>query len=215
VVAIRLKEIKSQDRLPEFTSAVKARIRSRLRQKIDELKAAIFGELPMSPETNRSIKAMALEMLTRHYFGPLKAGIVIAGFGEKDFMPSLLSYDIEEMVENRLRSVTAGSQSITPHNSAAIVAFAQQEMVHSFLQGIDRDLYQYIKKSTSTVFEGALDAILNVLQRADRTTARKINQVVRPELKKLTQGLAKEWDNKLMSYWGLWWRSYHPYQKMS
>lgn len=69
-----------------------------------------------------------------------ETGIVIAGFGEEEIFPSLKSYLVEGIFKGALKYKEEHDVKISATRSATIVPFAQQEMVHSFLTGIDPDL---------------------------------------------------------------------------
>lgn len=66
-------------------------------------------------------------------------GIVIAGYGENEIFPSLHSYHICGKLGNSFVYTEEKCFSITPNSSAFIFPFAQSEMVHSFMEGIDPD----------------------------------------------------------------------------
>lgn len=66
-----------------------------------------------------------------------ETGIVIAGFGETEIFPVLNSYLIEGIFNGVLKYKIEHKVEINATNPATIVPFAQQEMVHSFLTGID------------------------------------------------------------------------------
>ena len=77
---------------------------------------------------------------------PTYSGVVIAGFGEKDIFPSLVLYAIELVINNRLKYDNIIDSRITYESEAAIIPFAQREMVTTFMEGVDPN-YKKIKDS--------------------------------------------------------------------
>jgi len=201
VVKKRLELIKNRRVLPGFGSKIRSRLSSSLRSQIEQAKNIVFGKLPVSTPTRRHFTSIALETLTRHYFGPFLSGLVVGGFGDRDYTPSLLAFEIEEMVARRPRSILVNEDHINSQNTAVIVPFAQQEMVHSFLRGIESEMDNYSRRSTRQLFEGALDAVLSVIKRADTALGNQLRQATSPELEKLLNGLFQDWDGKCYEYW--------------
>ncbi len=201
VVKKRLELIKARTLLPGFGAEFRARLASRLRAKIEDAEKTVFAKLPIMSVTRRHLTLIALEMLSRQYFGPFLSGLVVAGFGDRDFTPSLLAYEIEEMVERRPRSILVNENHVDSKSSAIIVPFAQQEMVHSFLRGIESDMDSYIRRSTKELFEGALESVFSAIQRVNTALGNKLRDATSPELKKILNGLFQDWDKKCRDYW--------------
>lgn len=107
-----------------------------------------FLDLPSIGSTERDqLKELALLFMVKD-LKHTSSGIVVAGFGTNELFPTLISYDIEGMVyprHLRCRSVhnTTGTSIETGAN---IIPFAQAEMVHSFMTGIDPDLENKISR---------------------------------------------------------------------
>lgn len=76
-------------------------------------------------------------------------GVVIAGFGDDEIFPVLKSYTVEGIFNGVLKYKEGHDVHINANKSATIVPFAQQEMVHSFLTGID----PYLKRQVVGLIE--------------------------------------------------------------
>jgi len=201
VVRNMLKWVQSFDYLPGITPSRRARIVSRFAKRVAEAKKSVFGDLPLSSGTSRQITSIAREMPNRRCFGPQESGIVFAGFGETEYTPSLFAYAVEGMVDGIPRAFLLQSVQIDYRNSASIIPFAQQEMVHAFLQGIDDKLKRDMKSSTSTLFRGALDTILGVVEKSDSTMAGRLRDAIQPETDTLLNSLFTDWDKRSKQYW--------------
>lgn len=85
-------------------------------------------------------------------------GVVIAGFGEEDIFPRLYQYEVEGKIlgrrKYRLRKTTMIEAENTQDSTiVSINPFAQQEMVHSFIEGVDPylkyQIFRLIEQFTS------------------------------------------------------------------
>lgn len=80
-------------------------------------------------------------------------GIVIAGYGDKDIFPTIYEYYVNGVVKDfrRYKLNRNGRVDAEQSNTATIMPFAQQEMVHSVVSGIDPYLYNEIQEVLSSV----------------------------------------------------------------
>jgi hypothetical protein len=68
----------------------------------------------------------------------LRSGVVIAGFGRRDFFPRLTSIELFGAIDGALRHAKGDQEEVisTDHQSA-VVPFAQRDMVDGFINGIN------------------------------------------------------------------------------
>jgi hypothetical protein len=130
--------VTSQTRLntlpPDFEKELVRKYLGIFDQAIDD----VFKKLPLSAQARRQLRRICVALLVNDMskFMANTSGIVIAGFGEDELYPSLVSYEIECLVNDRLKYKPDRSAEIGRRQPAALVPFAQQEMVHSFMAGI-------------------------------------------------------------------------------
>jgi hypothetical protein len=74
------------------------------------------------------------------------SGIVIAGYGEKEIYPSLISYDIEMVIDNKLKFLPKQNISVDHQNDSFVEPFAQEDMVKTFLRGVSPDYEEIINE---------------------------------------------------------------------
>ena len=201
-VSAHLKFIRRCPRIKGIGKKTIEEIRRRYSPKIRRARTEVFGKLPISAATSRKIASVALEMLSRHYLGPSQSGVVIAGFGEREALPSLYGYEVEEMVANHPRRVLTEDHRITPKNGAAIIPFAQQDIVLTFLRGIDGDLATHMRESTTSIFNGVISSILDEIGNVDKTLKNSLDAAVRPEGQRVLKNLFQEWDRQTVFHWG-------------
>ena len=155
----------------------------------------------MSSESIAAIDACAHEALLRHLFGPYKAGVVVAGFGEEEYLPALLNYECEGRLADRVRLRQVGSAAISRDNDASLMAFAQREAVTTFLEGIDSGLADFMRTSTLTLFQGAFEAALALVAARDQTIATAVEAQLRPQLTAKIRDLLDAWKSERAGFW--------------
>lgn len=102
-----------------------------------------------------------LALIAVFYCTPVNSsGIVVAGFGNDDIFPSVITYEIHGVYNNHLLYKVNTEKTIINENAqpmkSDIVPFAQEDVVRSFLDGIHPELFNF---ATSYV-EGTIDAFL-------------------------------------------------------
>ncbi len=134
-------------RLP---STQEARIRRRYSQELSELKRSVFKKLPISKSASNRLAQITGWLFTKDKFRMNSSGVVFAGFGTRETFPSLYSVRIEGLLLNRLKCARHKEAKIHFDNEAAILPFAQSEMVSTFIEGVDpfyqRTIDEYLKK---------------------------------------------------------------------
>jgi hypothetical protein len=91
-------------------------------------------------------------------------GIVIAGFGDNEIFPTLLSFEMDGMVCDRLKYVRTNNVDIDRQGTKAkVLPFAQKEMVERFLYGLDDRIQQQVtdfcNETITDIRTGILDHI--------------------------------------------------------
>ncbi len=182
-------------RLPGRTDAYGRRIASTWSAIIASAIDDIFNNLPMSTTTRRKLEQLPGIMFTRDRFPDSASGLVIAGFGEEDYFPSLVSFDIEGIVLQKLKYRQRTSHSVAIGDDACIAPFAQGEMVYLFMEGIDPNFRRLI----DTAMNGFLTALPNAVASAlPLTPARQ--RITRRKLEVLSSKLAADFGALLTKY---------------
>jgi len=197
----RVKEVKEHTVLPGFSGKVLAAIRKQMAPSLHELFKKIYGTTPLNAYTKRTLLSLQVQMLSRAYFGPFHSGVVVAGFGNRDFLPALVSHDLEAMVGSRIRCSPPKESAVTDDNDAMVCPFAQQDMVYSFMEGVDKNLMNFIETSTSTLFMGSLGKMQKVLAALDGKIAEEMD-ALKPTFDGLLRDLFGEWKDWRAKFWG-------------
>jgi hypothetical protein len=82
-------------------------------------------------------------------------GIVITGFGDKDFFPKLLAYRCYGLVLGKfiMAEDTRKSTEISQRNTSAFMSFAQDNMIQTFIWGTSTDILAGLEKRVDHTFD--------------------------------------------------------------
>lgn len=124
---------------------------------------------------------------------PQSTGVVIAGFGEKDYLPKLQEFVFSGIchgkpIYSRLTSVEIGANV-----EAYVKPFAQTEMVVTFMQGIDPALNNFIGSSTQFLLEELRRSFVEIIDGRDHELAEAIKPPLAKNLQNLMSRLREEW----------------------
>ncbi len=157
---------------------------------IDFLIKKSFRKLPIRShhEKIRNLLAFLIYKFPKAMESPETSGIVIAGFGEKELFPSLVSYKIEGFWLDVLKYKIEFNESIRFNRRAIIIPFAQKDMVYLFMEGIHRE-YLTIEKVYLTEF------LRQFLEEMNKKFQSKINN-----LEEVIDSAVDDFEQKLKNY---------------
>lgn len=122
--------------------------RNFLRKNNNIFKAAVehvFEGDKISQVKVRTLKRIAELSITKYKYSGNGSGLVIAGFGEDEIFPTIVEIEIDGFIANELRVVLKDGTDIGRQSTQAVILpFAQDEMVHRFMQGIDNTYHGYL-----------------------------------------------------------------------
>ena len=87
----------------------------------------IFSEFRVTNVTRRLLKSMIRLSLERQVMSTSYSGLVVAGFGAKEMLPTAISARVDGCVAGALRVQKTMRLNIGRRNPAAVLAFAQRE----------------------------------------------------------------------------------------
>lgn len=201
VKEFRERFIKGHEPLQAMRGIPNAAFSKKYRAGIKAAKSNIFGNMPIGSATSRLLTQCATASLRLDSFGVLRSGVVVAGFGEKEFAPSLYSYDVEEMAMGRVRHKKSHECRTHARNPSAVYPFAQDDVVYAFMEGIDRGLLDVIHSSTQRVFNGAVQAILDALESAGVAVIPGAKAAIEPAVQSMLSKLFDGWESYRSKHW--------------
>ena len=191
-----LKFVKSKARIAGMTPARVERLRHRYDKAVGSVRNEVFQRLPVSRKAKRNLFVIPFEVCSRRVFSISDSGVVIAGFGNDQIFPSLVSLHVGGVVDNFLRHEIAAELKIEHDNSAIIKPFAQSEMVVSFMEGIDPTCSNLIDSYWRTI----VSQFPNDVASAASTANSKERDRLRQRLFEAGRRILKDFREKLREY---------------
>lgn len=90
------------------------------------------------------------------------SGLVIAGFGEKEIFPAVVPFETDGYIGSGLKMSKPTVAKVTFENSSSVLAFAQNEIVYRFMEGIDPGYSDYLAGAFQTAL---IDSNLKVFEK--------------------------------------------------
>lgn len=110
---------------------------------VDEIIKSYFGQ-EFPEELIEMIRESSILLLTKKHNMGTRTGIVITGFGEKEIFPSLINGEFLGCFFEKLKYSLINDYTIDHNNDAAIFPFAQQDVINTFMTGIDDNIINSI-----------------------------------------------------------------------
>ncbi|GAE32461.1 hypothetical protein [Halalkalibacter hemicellulosilyticus] len=138
-------------------------------------------------------------LLAKDFFSSISTGVVIAGYGVKEIFPRLNEYKFEGIFLSKLKyklhsSVKIGSHVTTETPTASIKAFAQREMVHTFLSGSDSSIINQILGSVYDILKNVYPSVL------EEKLGVELNEEMKDQLKGISSSIHREISNNVQTY---------------
>jgi hypothetical protein len=191
VIQRRHREWEGEKRL-RLPANHEARIRRRYNRELAKIKKRVFKKLPLSRLVSAQLSEIAGWLFTKAKFRTDCSGIVFAGFGTNETFPNLYSVRVEGLLVGSLKYIEHNTASIDFDNEAAILPFAQSEMVVTFIEGVDpfyqRSLEVYLKKLFNE-YPDAVDKALKLPKSTKKTALNKIRKESKTVLTDLLKSL--------------------------
>lgn len=182
--------------IPSIPSSFNNAVLSKYTQTIDTAIQVVFQDLPFSTLDLGRLKRIAAGLFSKYPEGIARernCGVAIAGFGTKEAFPSLVSFEMEGIVNNTLKHRPYHSSRISFELIGSVIPFAQGEMVHTFMEGIAPDCKEIEEDSLAQTFQEYAETITELLDKYnDSEKTRITNRILsigNEALEKLTENL--------------------------
>jgi hypothetical protein len=143
---------------------------------INEAINKLLNPESLSVATRTKLKRIAYLSIVKNTFAVNNSisGIVIAGFGEKEIYPSLVSYDIECVVNDKLKFLIVSNWTVGNQSDVFISPFAQGEMVRTFVDGVSPNYQKivdtYLQKLLDSYPGSVADKLSGLIKEKQKTS---------------------------------------------
>lgn len=129
---------------------------------VRDISSQIFPQFLTNIIVENKLQEIAKLILTNSNNALGTTGIVIAGYGEEEIYPSIITHEVSGMFSDELIYKKIDHKSVINNNSiispiAGIIPFAQEDIVMSFIKGI----HDNVQNQASALMQGTLHQIIN------------------------------------------------------
>jgi len=151
-------EIERLEEIDDIPSLSKKTLHNFIHDQIKKLSTqdidVTFNLHPLEQNDRSMINRILFLSITKNIFEMGKTGLVIAGYGEDQFFPSVSAFDISSIYKNQPKIIKHKTEIISHDNQAHILPFAQSDMVDSFIKGIHPEFESLI---SSQIMDSTFD----------------------------------------------------------
>lgn len=103
------------------------------------------------------ITSLIKRLIVSDQLSPSPMGMVFAGYGESELCPSLVQLNLDGLVAKHFKYAKIMNLDLGREHSdrAAVLGFAQQDVVHSFVNGVTKEIRDHAKALIKTAVEKA------------------------------------------------------------
>jgi hypothetical protein len=153
-IRAELVEYKGRDYPTDFYNRRPPKFVERYEKLFDYTADNVFNGMKLSSGNKKLLRRLGVEILLRRPLSSLRTGIVIAGFGRDELCPTLHSFEIDGIISNRLKANTYKTIDIGREGPPAdMVGFAQDDMVETFLLGVDPTYNEYVSEAVKSLLD--------------------------------------------------------------
>lgn len=126
----------------------------RYRRKIGDLIKEVFQNVKPDRATSGRLRKIAALIHCRELFSDSTSGVVVSGFGRKDVYPAVCTHEIEGVLGKKLKYhyLDKKSYRIQHGSDCSIIPFAQDDMVASFMEGVNPSVSTFIARYLQQLF---------------------------------------------------------------
>jgi len=163
----------------------------------------VFEELPLDKVARSRLQEIAGLLLSKdHFLGGSYSGAVVAGYGDKDTYPSTYAFLIEGRFNGKLKftKLERKSQTLT-YGSASVIPFAQEDMVVTFMDGINPNLDAYLSELFEKVLRDYGRSLVDFLAEAGASDVEAVRRQLTSEVRQLRRDFAAKAQHAKEAYW--------------
>ncbi|HWA90824.1 MAG TPA: hypothetical protein VG889_12365 [Rhizomicrobium sp.] len=162
--------------LPCFPQGFGAKVASEHARVIDELIAYGFAPFQLAGESMRQLKDIAVFAVVKDLFLEDVTGLVFAGFGTDDRYPVCVTYLLSSIVLGVVKRAPASVDVIDTEIRSKIRMFADSEVTHAFIRGIDFGLERRVYGAMRMMLQAMVDQVIGAFPEADASRREDIRR---------------------------------------
>ena len=146
--------------LPCFPAGFAQKVVSRHAAQINELINYGFGQFGLPQSAIQQLNGIAGFCVVKDLFLEDVSGLVFAGFGSQDRYPAVVTYYTSAIVDGILKRSEVSVDVIDNETRSKVRVYADSEVTHAFLRGIDFNLERRLYAGFRMLLHGVVDEII-------------------------------------------------------
>jgi hypothetical protein len=185
-------ELKDTKDLDCFPKGFAKSLKKVYAKEIDSAIAEAFEKHTLSATIKNTLQSICSIFLTKQMFPNGTSGVVIAGFGEEEIFPQVVSLEVHAIILDKPRFKVLQHASISVDNTATIMPFAQTEMVHTFMEGADPTYDEVVNSYIDKLLEQLPSVILSNIPGVSHTIVQQTIAALQPAMKKMGEDFVEK-----------------------
>jgi hypothetical protein len=149
---------------------------------IDELIGYGFAPFSLPQASVQKLKDIAVFCVVKDLFLEDVTGLVFAGFGSEDRYPVVVTYLLSAIVGGIVKRTQASVDQIDTEVRSKIRMFADSEVTHAFIRGIDFGLERRVYGAMRALLQGAVDQVIGAFPEASSAQREQVRAQMQGEL---------------------------------
>ena len=141
-------------------------ISARLEQTLTEVCAN--ANLQSFSDIQPKLRRLAEFSIRKQISSPAHTGLVVTGFGEDELLPSLVAFEIDGVLASKIKYVEHSKFDATRLDHGLIQPFAQSDMVHRFMAGVDPDYAVQLNENMRQLLTHTIEDTARALGHGDQ-----------------------------------------------
>ncbi|NLJ39445.1 MAG: hypothetical protein GX432_11880 [Candidatus Atribacteria bacterium] len=159
---------------------------------VESIVNTTLANISLDGESLQKIKEMAGLFFTKNFFPNNTSGIVIAGYGESEHFPSFLNIAIDCVVDCALKCRIKNTYKVTNEQESIIQPFAIEDMVVTFIEGINPEYEKFLIDFVLQFSEGLPSTLLNKITGISDTDKQELQKNLIEESKIIRDDFLRE-----------------------
>lgn len=155
--------LSAKDDLPEAISASQ-KAKEKIESFAEHFGREIFGESLLG-KIREDLIEIGVLLFKKDVFPANSTGVVLAGYGDEEIFPGVITHEVEGGISGylRRRRDQEKSEFITVRSPATIIPFAQDDMVATFMEGINPGFVKFFNSRLNELFEAIPAQLANAI----------------------------------------------------
>lgn len=173
------------------------RLIGRFSGEINKLMVTAFGPFQIDGDTTTALYDLARLIVEKDkILRQTLSGVVVAGFGDDEHFPVMVSIEVGLVFEGKLKCRFHEIKRIDHETPAAVVPFADADMVNTFLHGMNPGFEIRMMKEMADLAVNLPDAIVDAVSDLSEAQKKKWKKQFKPESVKAIKSLMEKLDHQ-------------------